>query len=213
MIDIQNIDCMELMKNYPDKYFDLAIVDPPYGLGNKLVDGGTWSVKWQDKGAKWDKLPTAEFWQELFRVSKNFIVFGGNYFIEHLPNCRDFIAWHKPYMDGMHTMSNIELALTSFDRNAKKVSFNKDKDSGERIHLTQKPVKLYEWILKNYAKQNDKIIDTHGGSMSIALAVHNVNILDNMNLDLTLCEIDKEYFSAGLERYENHIKQISMFDL
>src|SRR5699024_7075064 len=104
-IEFYNIDCIEFMKTKPDGYYDLAIVDPPYGLGDKLTSGGTWSVKWQDKGADWDKAPSKEYWEQLFRVSKNWIVFGGNYFIEYLPNCRNFIAWHKPYMDGMHSMS------------------------------------------------------------------------------------------------------------
>ncbi len=100
MTELLNIDCIEYMKTVPDKHFDIAIVDPPYGLGSKLTSGGTWSVKWQDKGADWDKAPTEEYWKELFRVSKDWVVFGGNYFIEYLPNCRNFIAWHKPYLSG-----------------------------------------------------------------------------------------------------------------
>ena len=168
-ITITNEDNMLLMARYPDNYFDLAIVDPPYGLGTKLTQGGTWSKKWQTKGADWDKLPNKEYFEELFRVSKNWIIWGGNYFIEYLPNCRCFITWHKPYMDGMHSMSNVELALTSFDTNAKKVSINKDLGGEERIHITQKPVKLYKWILDKYANQGDKIIDTHLGSGSIPI--------------------------------------------
>ena len=209
-LSLHHCDCMDLMKQYPDKYFNLCIVDPPYGLGDKLTSGGTWSVKWQDKGADWDKAPSKEYWEQLFRVSKNWIVFGGNYFIEHLPNCRNFIAWHKPYMDGMHSMSNVELALTSFDRNAKKISFNKDKGTDERIHVCQKPIQLYRWVLQNYATEGDKILDTHFGSGSIALAVNKANQLDKMNLHLTACEIDEEYINKAIERIKFSIKQTTL---
>src|SRR5574344_1670776 len=142
MIEMLHMDCMEYMAGLPDKAFDLAIVDPPYGIGEALVAGGTWSVKWQKKGAEWDVVPNKKYFDELFRVSKNWIIWGGNYFIEYLPNCRNFISWHKPYMDGMHTMSNVELALTSFDENARSIDINKD--SNDRIHITQKPVALYK---------------------------------------------------------------------
>jgi len=204
-IKITNEDNMELMARYPDNYFDLAIVDPPYGLGDKLTQGGTWSKKWQTKGADWDKLPTKEYFQELFRVSKNWIIWGGNYFIEYLPNCRCFITWHKPYMDGMHSMSNVELALTSFDMNAKKVSINKDLGNEERIHVTQKPIKLYKYLLENYAKQGDKILDTHLGSGSIAIACH------DYGFDLTACELDKEYYDKAIQRIINHTNQTKLF--
>ena len=204
-IKLYNCDCMELLKQTPDNYYSLALVDPPYGLGNKLTQGGTWSVKWQDKGSDWDKIPKKEYFEELFRVSENWIIWGGNYFIEYLPNCRNFIAWHKPYMDGMHSMSNVELALTSFDKNAKKISINKDKGNEQRIHITQKPVALYKWLLKNYAKQGDKILDTHFGSLSIGIACH------DMGFDLTACELDKEYYEAGKQRLINHQKQLNLF--
>jgi site-specific DNA-methyltransferase (adenine-specific) len=204
-ITITNEDNMLLMARYPDKYFDLAIVDPPYGLGNKLTQGGTWSKKWQTKGADWDKLPNKEYFDELIRVSKNWVIWGGNYFIEYLPNCRCFLAWHKPYMDGMHSMSNVELALTSFDNNAKKVSINKDLGNEERIHVTQKPIKLYKWILENYAKENDKILDTHLGSGSIAIACH------DYGFELTACELDKEYYDKAIQRIQNHVSQQKLF--
>ena len=205
MLNITNEDNMQLMARYEDKHFDLAIVDPPYGLGDKLTQGGTWSKKWQTKGADWDKLPSKEYFEELFRVSKNWVIWGGNYFIEYLPNCRHFITWHKPYMDGMHSMSNAELALTSFDTNAKKVSINKDLGGEERIHVTQKPVLLYKWILDKYAKPNDKILDTHLGSGSIAIACH------DYNFDLTACELDKEYYDKAMQRINNHINQTKLF--
>jgi site-specific DNA-methyltransferase (adenine-specific) len=202
--EVTNEDCMEGMARYPNKYFDLAIVDPPYGLGNKLTQGGTWNKKWQIKGAEWDKLPNKEYFKELFRVSNNWIIWGGNYFIEYLPNCRCFITWHKPYMDGMHTMSNVELALTSFDLNAKKISLNKDLGNEERIHITQKPVALYKWLLHNYAKQGDKILDTHLGSGSSRIAAY------EMGFDFTAFELDKEYFEAQEKRYNNHISQLKL---
>ena len=204
-ISVYNCDCMELLKQTPDNYYSLALVDPPYGLGDKLTQGGTWSKKWQKKGADWDKLPNGEYFKELFRVSKNWIIWGGNYFIEYLPNCRCFIAWHKPYMDGMHSMSNVELALTSFDTNAKKVSINKDLGTEERIHVTQKPVALYKWILDKYAKQGDKILDTHLGSGSIAIACH------DYGYELTACELDKEYYDKAIQRIKNHISQLKLF--
>ena len=204
-IEITNEDNMQLMARYPDNYFDLAIVDPPYGLGNKLTQGGTWSKKWQTKGADWDKLPNKEYFDELFRVSKNWIIWGGNYFIEYLPNCRCFITWHKPYMDGMHSMSNVELALTSFDTNAKKVSINKDLGTEERIHVTQKPVALYKWLLYKYAKEGEKILDTHLGSGSIAIACH------DYGFELTACELDKEYYDKAIERIKNHVSQLKLF--
>lgn len=193
-----NIDCMELMAKYPDKYFDLAIVDPPYGLGSKLINGGTWSKKWQDKGSEWDVIPKKDYFDELFRVSKNWIIFGANYFIEYLPNCRNFISWHKPYMDGMHSMSNVELAFTSFDKNAKHISINKD--SQDRIHVTQKPVKLYEWVLQNYAEKENLILDTHVGSASSLIAC------ENMKYKYVGCELDKDYYNKSLERLKFHIK-------
>jgi len=121
-----------------------------------------------------------------------------------LPNCRNFIAWHKPYMDGMHSMSNVELALTSFDRNAKKISFNKDKGTEDRIHVCQKPVQLYRWLLDNYTQEGDKILDTHLGSMSIAIACH------YMGRDLTGYEIDPEYYADGVKRFKAQTSQIDM---
>ncbi len=198
-------DCVKALKRYADNHFDLAIVDPPYGLGDKLTSGGTWSVKWQDKGADWDKTPSKEYWEQLFRVSKNWIVFGGNYFIEHLPNCRSFIAWHKPYMDGMHSMSNVELALTSFDRNAKKISFNKDKGTDERIHVCQKPVQLYRWVLDNYAQPNDLILDTHLGSGSSRIAAY------KGGFNFVGFEIDQEYYEKQEKRFNDFKSQLRLF--
>ena len=194
-----NQDCMEAMQQTPDRFYSLAIVDPHYGLGDKLTQGGTWCVKWQKKGADWDKIPDRTFFDQLIRVSKNWIVFGGNYFIEFLPNCRHFIAWHKPYMDGMHSMSNVELALSSFNLNAKKISINKDLGNEDRIHVTQKPIALYKWLLTNYAKHGDKILDTHLGSGSSRIAAY------DLGFDFTGYELDKDYFDAQEKRFANHV--------
>lgn len=205
-LDLRLMDCMELMREYPDKYFELAIVDPPYGLGDKLVAGGTWSVKYQDKGAKWDVAPEKAFFDEMMRVSKNWIVWGGNYFTQHLPPARHFIPWQKPNMAGMHTMSDVELALTSFDRNSKVFSLTSQTESGtERFHVCQKPVALYRWLLANYAKAGDKILDTHLGSMSHAIAAHYAG------LHLTGCDLDPDYFAAGIERVKRETAQMDMF--
>lgn len=203
-ITLYNADCMEIMKGFADNQFDLAIVDPPYGLGPKLTNGGTWSKKWKDKGAEWDVLPDELYFIELFRVAKNWIIWGGNYYIKYLPNCRNFISWHKPYMDGMHSMSNVELALTSFDMNAKSVDFNKD-GGIERIHVCQKPVALYKWILDKYAKEGQTILDTHLGSGSSAIAAH------DYGYEFTGIELDKEYYDNALQRIAEHQRQLTIF--
>jgi len=205
-LDLRLMDCMELMKEYPDKHFDLAICDPPYGLGEKLVAGGTWSVKYQKKGAKWDVAPDKIYFDEMMRVSKNWIVWGGNYFTQCLPPARHFIPWVKPNMSGMHTMSNVELALTSFDRNSKTYDLTSQTESGtDRFHVCQKPVALYRWLLTNYAKEGMKILDTHLGSMSIAIAAHYGGV------HLTGCELDPDYFAAGIARVKAETAQMDMF--
>ena len=195
---------MAVMARYPDKHFDLAIVDPPYGMGEPIVAGGGWSVRYQAKGVAWDVAPPKEYFEELRRVSTNQIIWGGNYFTEHLIPARCCIAWVKPNMSGMHTMADFELALTSFDKNAKVINLSSQSNE-ERIHLTQKPVKLYEWLLTNYAKTGDRILDTHGGSMSSVIACH------NLNFDIVCCELDADYFKAAAERVEQAKKQIRMF--
>jgi len=203
-ITITNEDNMELMSRYPDNYFDLAIVDPPYGIGEKLTSGGTWASKYSKNDSKWDIKPDPKYFKELFRVSKNWIIWGGNYFNNLIPPSRCFIIWRKLQMLGMHTMADCELALTSFDKNAKIYDGNNSKN---RIHVCQKPVKLYEWLLDNYAKEGDKILDTHLGSGSIAIACH------NRKFELTACELDKDYFEASIKRIQNHINQLTIFDL
>ena len=202
-IELLNIDCMEYMDTQPDKSFDLAIVDPPYGLGDKLTTGGTWASKYTKADSKWDIVPTSEYFSELFRVSKDWVIWGANNFSHEIPGSRCFIVWIKPEMLGMHTMADCELALTSFDRNAKITDRTK---GGEiRIHPTQKPVSLYQWILINYAKPGQRILDTHLGSGSSAIAAH------YFGCDFVGCEIDPDYYQAAKNRFEQETSQLAMF--
>jgi len=217
MIQITNEDNMLLMARYPDNYFDLAIVDPPYGINYDGEDGlaKKGKVKRQDgsygvikrKGylkKDWDKeTPNEDYFNELFRVSKNQIIWGGNYF--YLPPTKGIICWDKKQM--LPTFSRWEMAWSSFNTTAKMYCFdNRGFLSGElNIHPTQKPEKLYRWLLENYAKPNDKILDTHLGSGSIAIACH------DYGFDLTACELDKEYFDKAMERITNHTNQTKLF--
>jgi site-specific DNA-methyltransferase (adenine-specific) len=199
-MNITNEDNMDLMARYEDNHFDLAIVDPPYGV--KLNVGRNN----QDLNKGWDDtIPPKEYFIELMRVSKNYIIWGGNYFIEHLKNTRCFIYWDKPNIEHLPTMADGELALTSFKSNAKKYRTTSALHNGKKIHPTQKPVKLYEWLLMNYAKEGDKILDTHLGSGSIAIACH------NLGFDLTACELDKEYYDAAIKRLNDHKLQQKLF--
>ena len=198
--EVYNMDCIEGMKQYPDKYFDLAVVDPPYGLGDKkLTQGGTWASKYKAGDAAWDIAPNKEYFDELFRVSKEQIVWGGNYF--ELPGTRCFIIWDK--VAHMETMADCEFAWTSLDRNAK--IFKHVRNTAEqRIHICQKPIKLYDWIFSNYTKEGDKILDTHLGSGSSRIAANKAG------LNFVGFEIDKEYFDAQNKRYNDFIKQIRL---
>lgn len=196
---------MDMMKEFPDNHFELAIVDPPYGLGKRTTDGGTkrnTQTKFmQDiRRTNWDdNVPTDEYWKELFRVSKNQIVWGGNYF--GLPAHRCFIVWDK--MTYVPTMSQVEQAWTSFDSPARLKKINSN--NANRIHPTQKPISLYKWLLSNYAKNGDKILDTHMGSGSIAIACQ------QMGYDLTACELDKDYYDDAMKRIELNTRQTSIF--
>lgn len=197
---ITNEDNMKLMSRYEDNYFDLAIVDPPYGID--INSSGThFKEKYQVKD--WDKnTPDDEYFKELMRVSKNQIIWGGNYFLDRLGNCKCFIVWDKKIAEDM-SFAMCEMAWTSFKNGAK--IYKTTAMQLNRIHPTQKPIELYEWILMKYAKEGNKILDTHLGSGSIALACH------NLGYDLTACELDKEYYEAALKRIEQHKAQTRLF--
>ena len=200
-IYIENCDNMELMARYPDNYFDLAIVDPPYGIGDKFKGGKSGKMQFNevvDKG--WDSVPTDEYFVELMRVSKNQIIWGGNYF--NLPPTRCFIVWDKIISDDF-TLAMAELAWTSFDKLAKIYKLPTPKNG--KLHPTQKPVALYKWLLDKYAKQGDKILDTHLGSGSIAIACH------DYGFELTACELDREYYDKAIQRIKNHTAQTKLF--
>ena len=209
MINLHNTDCMEFMRNVADKYYDLAIVDPPYGIG---IDGQKATINKNPKHNRkehtkkeWDnKIPNEHYFNELFRVSNNQIVWGGNYMTEYLKPTKAWIFWYKGQND--LTMSDGELAWTSFDGVTRQVEINRGiLNNQNTFHPTEKPIKLYKWLLDKYAKQGDKILDTHGGSMSIAIACH------DYGFDLDLCELDKDYFEAGKKRLENHMLQTKLF--
>lgn len=207
-ITLYNADNMDIMKTFKDKEFDLAIVDPPYGLGNRLSDGGgklkntPMAALYRDKD--WDELPTKEYWTELFRISKNQVMFGANYFLEHLPNTRGFVCWDKK--QDMPTLSACELVWTSFDKPAK--IMKKSSTDLERFHPTQKPIYVYDFMIK-YCKVTSgaKIIDTHLGSGSIAIAIDKANTLDKKNLTFVGIELDKDYYEAAKKRIEFHQRQ------
>lgn len=215
-LTITNEDNMKLMARYPDNYFDLAIVDPPYGIGFGSYERGGQGIKTKERHTKngkkdWDKeIPTDEYFKELKRVSKNQIVWGGNYF-PYLwkVGCKGFIFWFKG--NPVPNFADGELAYTSFNKVAKQFDYryygnlDGNTSASEKYHPTQKPIALYEWLLMNYAKEGDKILDTHLGSGSIALACH------NLGFELTACELDKEYYDASIKRIENHVSQIRMF--
>jgi len=203
---------MELMARYEDNYFDLAIVYPPYGIneGKKSRGMGTCVMAGNYNVKDWDgEIPSAKYFNELKRVSKNQIIWGANYMTEFLQPSMGWIFWDK---NTSGDFSDGELAYTSFNRALKKINVvwcgmrQYDMKNKEiRIHPTQKPVRLYEWLLKNYAKEGDKILDTHLGSGSIAIACH------NLGFELTACELDKDYFDAAMKRLNQHQAQQRLF--
>lgn len=201
-INFYNIDNIEFMKTKSDNYYDLAIVDPPYGIGDKFKGGKSGKMNFNEVVEKdWDKVPSKEYWNELFRVSKNQIVWGGNYF--DLPPSRCFIVWDKKISEDF-TLAMAELAWTSFDKLAKIIRLPTPKTGG-KIHPTQKPIKLYRKVLSMYAEKGFKILDTHGGSFTNAIAC------DMENYDLDICEIDKTYFDNGVKAYNKYKQQLTMF--
>lgn len=219
-ISIYNCDCLELLKQTPDNYYDLSLVDPPYGINeasgqeesrNKSKGRAQTKVKYNKKS--WDKNPPSkEYFKELKRVSKNQIIWGANHFIENIPNPNSscWIVWDK---DNTGDFADCELAYASFETAVRKFKFRwngmlqEDMANKEiRIHPTQKPVALYKWLLSKYAKPNDKILDTHLGSMSIAISCH------DMGFELTGCELDKDYYEQGIARVKKHCSQLSLFE-
>jgi site-specific DNA-methyltransferase (adenine-specific) len=220
-LKITNECNLELMKRYEDNYFDLAIVDPPYGIN---MDGGNIGGSVLAKTTAytkkdWDKeTPPKEYYNELVRVSKNQIIFGANHFIEDIPkaNSSSWIVWDK--QNGDNNFADCELAWTSHKTAVRKIAFRwagmlqgNMKDKEKRIHPTQKPRALYQWILTNYAKEGFKILDTHLGSGSIAIAVDSVNKIEKLNLTLTACELDQEYYKKAITRIEEETKWNSLF--
>jgi site-specific DNA-methyltransferase (adenine-specific) len=217
-LDLRNCDNMELMAEFTDNYFDLAIVDPPYGInaGNsfggemrKSGNGSAFKTAFSKKD--WDKFePNKEYFEQLTRVSKNQIIWGANYYPQHLKKSMGWIVWYKD--NGTTKFSDCELAYTSFPKALRMFKFTWNgmlqgdmKNKEQRFHPTQKPKALYKWLLQNYAKEGDKILDTHLGSGSIAIACH------EMGFDLTGCELDKDYFEAMLKRIEQETAQGDLF--
>ena len=198
-LNITNEDNMALMARYPNNYFDLAIVDPPYGIDRNGMNMGNSVFNKDNK--KWDtSIPTKDYFDELIRVSKNQIIWGGNYF--PLPQSQYFAIWDKG--ETMYGRDFAECEYAWVSKGGTRI-YKKSPNQPERIHPTQKPIALYKWILDKYAKQGDKILDTHLGSGSIALACY-----DN-GFDLTACELDKEYFDKAMERIKNHTNQQKLF--
>ena len=209
---------MALMARYPDKHFDLAIVDPPYGIGmsgegkyKRGKDGVYAQTEYKAFAGKDIEPPLPQYFAELCRVSRNQIVWSANHFINRMPwESPCWIVWDK--LNGEYTAADCELAWTSYKTSVRKFEFRwagmlqgDMKNKEHRIHPTQKPVALYKWLLDKYAKQGDKILDTHLGSGSIAIACH------DYGFDLTACELDKEYYEKAMERISNHQKQIKLF--
>ena len=193
-LSFYNGDCMDLLKQTPDKYYDLALVDPPYGIGISSNP-----VRQRHEKKNWDNaIPTLEYFEQLFRVSKNQIIWGGNYFPLKPTQC--FLIWDKKQPHDF-SLAMCEMAWTSFSKPAKicRLSVLKEKN---KIHATQKPIALYDWIIKNYAKPGDKILDTHLGSGSIAIAIEKANRINGMGLQFTGIELDEDYYNAALQRFK-----------
>ena len=202
-----NMDCMEYMKTIPDNYFSLCVVDPPYGIDRFENNNPTRLNKYGSLKTVNDLKPDEKYFQEIFRVSKNQIIFGYNHLSDMLPSTKEFIFWYKH--QPVDTYSDGELAWTSFNKTAKCFDYpffgscGSDKDC--RIHPTQKPVALYRWIFQHYAKDGDKILDTHLGSGSSRIAAYEAG------LDFVGCEIDKEYFEKQEERFQAFTDQLRIF--
>ena len=199
-------DSLQALKSYGDNYFDVAIVDPPYGIGfssKKQSNFGKGGINHEYKG--WDEeIPKAEYWEQLFRVSKNQIVWGANYMTEFLKPSRCWISWYK--MQEFST-NEFELAWTSFDGTCKQFNLSRVQAyaGSNKIHPTEKPIKLYKWLLENYTSEGDLILDTHLGSGSIAIACH------QMKRKLIGYEIDAEYYQKACKRFEEQTRQTALW--
>ena len=215
-ITLYNADCMEVMKTFKDKQFDLAIIDPPYGIeedGSKNHSRGkiATSKNYKAYSGNDKEPPSADYFKELFRISKNQIVWGANHYISRLPfDSSCWIVWDKD--NGATDFADCELAWTSFKTAVRKFKFRWNgmlqqnmKNKEIRIHPTQKPVQLYKWLLKNYAKEGDTILDTHFGSLSIGIACY------DLKFDLTAIELDKDYYEQAKQRLINHQRQLTLF--
>ena len=215
-IELLHIDCMKYMATCKDKFYDLAIVDPPYGIGEdgaKNHSRGKATRPTMYTAKNWDGFaPDKDYFNELIRVSKNQIIWGANHFIENIPNqnSSSWIVWDK--QNGENDFADCELAWTNHKTAVRKFEFRwagmlqgDMKNKEKRIHPTQKPVQLYKWLLKNYANEGDNILDTHLGSGSSAIACH------EMGFDLTGCEIDKEYYDSAVKRFELVTSQLKLF--
>lgn len=226
--DLYNADCMDAMKEFHDKFFDLAIVDPPYGIGvmtmNYTTSGATrqgyghMAANRRDyrKQGEWDVKPGKEYFDELFRVSKKQIIWGGNYFTDILPPSKSFVVWDKRCSDNCRNdFSDCEFAWMSNGMGVARIYRflwngmlqGNMKEKEDRFHPTQKPVSLYLWLLDNYAKNGDKILDTHAGSASSLVACH------RSGFDCWGFEIDKEYYTKARERLDKEKQQINMFEI
>lgn len=218
-LDLFHCDNMKIMDSYPDKYFDLAIVDPPYGIGFSDYERRSSGIKVKERYTKtgkkdWDNgIPTPEYFEQLFRVSRNCIIWGGNYF--DLPPTQCFIFWYK--QNPVPNFTDGEFAWTSFKKPAICINYRyygnlqgEGSSKEDKIHPTQKPIELYSNLIQKFAKQGDKILDTHFGSGSIALAVDKANRLDKINLHLTACEIDLDYVNASIKRISNYLQQTTI---
>lgn len=219
-ISLINADCMEVMRDYPDNYFEIAIVDCPYALGSQRWKS-TYDGKWHgaskairgDYEVCWDdNPPTKEYFVELQRVSKNQIIWGANHFIENIPNANSscWIVWDKE--NGANDFADCELAWCSFPSAVRLFRYRwmgmlqgDMKNKQKRIHPTEKPIALYKWLLANYAQKGDKILDTHGGSMASAIAAH------ELGFEMTCIEIDKSMFDKAKERLIQYQRQLTIF--
>jgi site-specific DNA-methyltransferase (adenine-specific) len=199
MIELLNMDCMDYLRDCPDKSFDLAIVDPPYGIG---INSSGRLGHYGGKGKDWDKaVPDTAYFDEVSRVSNNQIIWGGNYF--SLPPTRCFLIWDKQQPEGV-SFASCEFAWTNFDKSAK-TYYQRPQDADlVRIHPTQKPVRLYSWLLTNYAQPTHRILDTHLGSGSSAIAAH------YFGCDFVGIELDPDYFAAAQARFDNETRQVAL---